>query len=472
MLAALLTAAAWTLLAPPALGGQTSYVVTHGESMLPAFHTGDFALVREQPRYQVGDVIAYRSSTLHVVVLHRIIGTESDGLRTRGDHNNWTDPDLITPDEVIGRLWLHIPTIGSALTTLRTAAPAVLIAVATTATTALTAHGARRRRSHRKATPMHRNGSHPPASSLRFIGAVAVILGCALLLLSFRGATSEGPAVIGSVVHRIDVSYQAPADAEVYQGGELTTGDPVFTTLTPRVDVRVGYRVTGDVPEQAPGRLDLAARLSSPNGWQRLIPLGSTAVVSNGVTEVTGTLDLAQLQAVVDRVQRRTGSSGVGQQLDLVSTVTGRSATATGAVPQLPSVSFRFGDGQLVLDDGHHSRGAPVTRTATETVTAAASGGARVDFAGLSVAAWQVRAAGAVAVVLGALVGGVGLVGCRRDPLAGLTKPVITVTDHQQVATAVETSSLNGLLDLAHRYDWPVLHLPAPDESIYLERVC
>jgi len=103
----------WVFLAPPALGGQTSYVVTRGVSMQPVFHTGDLALVRQRNAYEVGDVIAYRSPTLDVVVLHRIHSGDSHGFRTKGDNNSWVDPGAIPADQVIGKLWLHVPRVGS-----------------------------------------------------------------------------------------------------------------------------------------------------------------------------------------------------------------------------------------------------------------------------------------------------------------------------------------------------------------------
>ena len=56
-LAALATA--WSFLAPGALGGSTSYVVTHGSSMAPRLKAGDLVLVRRQSTYRVGEIVAY-----------------------------------------------------------------------------------------------------------------------------------------------------------------------------------------------------------------------------------------------------------------------------------------------------------------------------------------------------------------------------------------------------------------------------
>ena len=75
-----LLAAGWVLLAPVQLGGQATYLTTDGTSMLPAYHTGDLVVLRRAAEYQVGDVVAY------------------------------LDPH-------IGRVWVHVPALGSALMT-------------------------------------------------------------------------------------------------------------------------------------------------------------------------------------------------------------------------------------------------------------------------------------------------------------------------------------------------------------------
>src|SRR3954453_16606422 len=129
-LGAYVLAAIWLFLAPPAVGGQTTYVVTSGISMEPSFHTGDLALVRKQDGYAVGDVVAYRSPTLGEVVLHRIHSGDDDGFRTQGDNNSWLDPDTVTDDEILGRLWVHVPKAGDFLHA-RTLVPVAVVLAAT-----------------------------------------------------------------------------------------------------------------------------------------------------------------------------------------------------------------------------------------------------------------------------------------------------------------------------------------------------
>src|SRR3954470_24599850 len=101
---ALVLATVW-LFWPTGLGGTTTYVSTHGTSMEPRFHTGDLAVLSPADGYSVGDVVAYRSETLHTIVMHRIVSVEADGFVTQGDNNDWLDRDHPTDDEILGRLF-------------------------------------------------------------------------------------------------------------------------------------------------------------------------------------------------------------------------------------------------------------------------------------------------------------------------------------------------------------------------------
>src|SRR5262249_58397496 len=94
---------AWFFLAPPWLGGSTSYVMTEGISMQPRFHTGDLAIVRGTADYAVGEIVAYRSRRLRTIVLHRIIGRDGDRYVFKGDNNNFVDPEHPARDQLAGR---------------------------------------------------------------------------------------------------------------------------------------------------------------------------------------------------------------------------------------------------------------------------------------------------------------------------------------------------------------------------------
>lgn len=83
---------AWYFLAPAELGGRTPYVTTYGNNMEPLLHAGDLAIVRRQDTYRIGDVVAYRSSDLDAIVLHRIAGMQGDRYLFKGDQTRGSTP--------------------------------------------------------------------------------------------------------------------------------------------------------------------------------------------------------------------------------------------------------------------------------------------------------------------------------------------------------------------------------------------
>jgi signal peptidase I len=100
-------AATWWLLAPPALGGSTSFVSVDGTSMVPRLRRDDLVALRPAHTYRVGDVVAYRSTLMGRVVLHRIVGVHGGRFTFKGDNNSFLDPDQPTRSELVGRLWFQ-----------------------------------------------------------------------------------------------------------------------------------------------------------------------------------------------------------------------------------------------------------------------------------------------------------------------------------------------------------------------------
>jgi len=117
-------AGAWFSLAPAALGGSTTHVVTDGVSMQPHFHAGDLALVRRETSYHVGEIVAYRSTLLHTVALHRIVGRDGGAYLLTGEDSDLIDRERALGSQLLGSLWLRIPGVGAWLQSLR-ASPVV-----------------------------------------------------------------------------------------------------------------------------------------------------------------------------------------------------------------------------------------------------------------------------------------------------------------------------------------------------------
>lgn len=110
----------WSLFAPAAIGGRTSYVVTSGTSMLPHFRAGGLVLTRAQGGYRVGDIVAYRNHQLHAVVMHRIIAVDGNRFVLKGDNNNFRDSYHASAADIVGKKWVYWPGGGRDMRGLRT----------------------------------------------------------------------------------------------------------------------------------------------------------------------------------------------------------------------------------------------------------------------------------------------------------------------------------------------------------------
>ena len=143
-LAITLVVAGW----PAAWGGATSYVVVWGESMDPAYRPGDLVVTRAADRYEVGDVITFRTG--YGEVIHRVVGGDArDGFRTQGDNVDRVDPYRPRPADVRGRAVLHVPAVGAWGLALAAQVPGTLLLVAVAAVAGL----GWRRRHHQRQRP-------------------------------------------------------------------------------------------------------------------------------------------------------------------------------------------------------------------------------------------------------------------------------------------------------------------------------
>lgn len=99
----------WFMLVPTSIGGFATYITVQGISMQPNLYTDDLVILHKQGNYQVGDVIAFRSSLNEAVIVHRIIGVNGPGYVMQGDNNNFIDRDQPTTDEILGKMTVRIP---------------------------------------------------------------------------------------------------------------------------------------------------------------------------------------------------------------------------------------------------------------------------------------------------------------------------------------------------------------------------
>jgi signal peptidase I len=374
----LVAGAFWLFLAPPKIGGRTTYVITSGISMEPSFHTGDLAIVRPADHYRVGDVVAYHSSLLHVVVLHRIIAIQDNRYVFKGDHNNFIDPTRPTRSALIGALWVHIPHGGSVFAVLHSPVTAgVLCGLAALLLLGTGETKRRRRRRGNRGNGSARQGAALVTSPERgvslgvsvrslLIAAASIAVACALV-----AAYAKTRPAATRVTHQIrytqkgHIAYHATAPAgPVYPDGRVSTGDPIFLQLVHRLAVKADYRFAVDGPSHLQGTQQVLLQLTGPTGWRRQIALSPVRHFTGAAITTPATIDLRSVQTLLEQVQKATGIPSVGAGVGIVMKVHVTGTVAGQPVDESFSPTAGF---QLQPLELTPSGGAPAPATGTGT---------------------------------------------------------------------------------------------------------
>src|ERR1041384_6278583 len=213
----------WALLAPSQIGGPTTFTATVGNSMEPMFHKGDLALTRKSSAYRVGDIVLYQSPVFHRPVLHRIIVIQHGHYFFKGDNNDFVDPGYVTRHELLGKLWLHVPKAGLALSWF--GRPTHSAFLAGFAVMVLMLGGAkasqRRRRGRRRSAPAKgpvvkkpslRRHFHRPRKTVENIaGGIAGLLALILLVGGFTSPVQHPGPLRGALRPAGAFSRSSPA---------------------------------------------------------------------------------------------------------------------------------------------------------------------------------------------------------------------------------------------------------------------
>jgi signal peptidase len=98
----------WWFIAPVQLGGSISYINVRGISMEPTLYSGDLLVMREEDRYEIGQIVAFRSDMGGAIVVHRIVDEIDGRYILKGDNNSFLDRYTPTAEEIVGREVLTI----------------------------------------------------------------------------------------------------------------------------------------------------------------------------------------------------------------------------------------------------------------------------------------------------------------------------------------------------------------------------
>jgi signal peptidase I len=82
-------------------------LIYKGPSMNPSLKPGDQLWVKPYngQKIKCGDVVVFISPRDGSGVVHRVVSSDSSGIRTQGDNNNRVDPWLLSNDQILGRVF-------------------------------------------------------------------------------------------------------------------------------------------------------------------------------------------------------------------------------------------------------------------------------------------------------------------------------------------------------------------------------
>jgi signal peptidase len=328
----------WVLLAPPALGGRTSYINVNGHSMEPTYFTGDLVLVRKATNYHAGDIVAFHAQ--NGIVIHRVkAGDGVAGYETQGDNNSWVDPWRPTNGEVVGKAWFRLP--GASRWLMLLTQP-IALAVLVTAVLALTMRPNEKESRPRKASapgaPAQPAAAPKPATTRRgmqldelsravaaiprrtravstalVIVAVVVAIPAALAWLDAPQRTSFHET--GHYAHSADYTYTFRVEpTTLYPDGVVGPIDAkssappkVFAKPARVLDVSLDYRFDASGGAKPSGTYAINAILSAEAGWQTSLRLTEPEAITGNTAHAEFPIDLATVRDIVTRVAEESG---------------------------------------------------------------------------------------------------------------------------------------------------------------------
>lgn len=373
----LLVGLAWFYVVPTQIGGFTTYVVTHGVSMEPRFHTGDLGLVRPADEYKVGDIVAYHSSLLHTIVLHRIVAIHDGHYTFKGDNNHFLDPEHPTRSQLVGELWLHLPRAGVVLQALHVP---VVDAVTFGLLGLFLLYGVggneqrrrRRRRQEASGSPSHgrplvsTSRDQPTPRLINFgallvASAVAVVTLLALAMFAFTRPAHRIVKRNTPYTQQVGFGYSTRVPAgPVYPDGKIETNDPIFLSIVHQLDVHIAYRFASSAPSTLTGTEDVLLNVFGPSGWTRSFVLAPRTRFAGGETSTEVTLNLSRVQSLMANIEKLTATPGFGSFSLTVQPVVHLTGTVAGRPVNTryePALGFQLQSDQLLPASGSAPNG-------------------------------------------------------------------------------------------------------------------
>lgn len=299
----------WVIFAPVQFGGHASYVIVAGASMEPTISMGDLAVVTKSPTYQVGDIVTYQHP-LAGPIIHRIVDRQGARFTLQGDNNDWIDSYQPTAEEMIGKLWLHIPGQGKLLSTLRT--PVVLSGIALLVAIGIFSTFRKPGLKRKAAKEGGKMPSKPPRMRDGVEGLVFVLAAIAFASGILAIAAFSKPITVDDLVQleyemQGHFEYEAPAPPGIYNSALVNTGDPIYFKLTDSLDVTFEFEFKADQLHDLEGDIRMDYELSDPGGWHRSFEISPMMSFGEESVAITGRIDFDEVHAVINDLEERTG---------------------------------------------------------------------------------------------------------------------------------------------------------------------
>jgi signal peptidase I len=521
-----LLAAIWFSLAPVQAGGQATYVIVAGQSMEPNFHYGDLVIVHKDTHYQVGDVVAYKNADLNRYVIHRIIDERRGRYRLKGDNNSWTDQYEPSSQEVLGKLWVHLPHFGTYMQKMREPIYMALFAgfigslVAGTLFASkqrekkimeenskktelnirkwLTSLGQKiglqklkknligKRSDDSEISPTKWNPGQQSTQGKNmietFFFALAVIAFLSLMLgiLSFTRPATQTISDDVNYQHLGFFSYSAEAPAGVYDTNSIRSGEPIFPALTCFINVTFNYSLAAAPLENISGTYQLTAVLSHPqSGWQRTLPLQEQSPFSGSTFNTQATLNLCEVVKLIESVEEITGVHAgtyllsINPNIHLTGLVAERALDTTFQ----PQLAFQYDRTQFfMVDQGDGNN--PLTPGEAGILHEGKSIPNTLSLFGAELNVPMLRTIAVIGLALslsGLLVLGFQLEYISRNDRETFVRmkydPLVIDVDETGLnhnAMHIEVSSIDDLAKLAEKHNAMILHKTGMDTDQYL----
>ena len=355
----------WIFLTPQDLGGQTTYVVLMGNSMEPGFRQDDLVLVLPSTSYEVNDIVAYEQPDIGTV-FHRITQIQNNKYVLKGDNNSWEDSYHPLKNEIIGKLWVHVPNAGEFLRFLRTPGGFSIVVTGFVIFIFFSLFSenliSAKSKSHSatitsKFQSIKENNSMDKKGSdalyiISSVGFMAIVLAIA----SFSKPIESSAQEEFNFTQFGHFEYSSPVPDDIYDEHILKSGDPIYRQINDSFDVDFTYELKSERRiRNIQGTYRMQAIIKEASGWERSIELTAPSLISVKKFRSTAQVDLDKIQSLVDNFEEQTGVTNNRYTLTIQPEI-----IIAGNIENLkmedsftPGLNFSFDDEKLIFLKGN-----------------------------------------------------------------------------------------------------------------------